>query len=498
MYSRKTVFFSLVILIALVSITYISLLSRFQESRVLQDPDNINAQTACNTGIFDFTYIPQGVSMSKGCVQANAYMYTGDSRFVFFDAPGGSGILPKGHPFVQTENVSIKDNGALTWGIRLNAPADVYVYYRRALEPSSTQIPAWLTDGYTTVTGTSPININNLPSYLMRKNDFGLIGLYDAYKISGTAGRTFTFGAASKPGISALSMYIVAVVGTSPTPTPSPTQSSGANVEFVGAGDIATCGGPAEATAALVAPVYNSGGYVFAAGDNAYSSSGFYTTNGCYDKTWGKYKDRTYPAVGTHEISDGIESYYNYFGQRVRGPAGKGYYSYDIGSWHWITLNSDLTGTDATNQLAWLQADLQAHRTVCTGVVQHRARYTTGSGGDQNDLANYYNALYDAGADISIAAHKPYYERTHPVSKTRTIDINRGITNFVVGTGGNKGSVYDENPSSIRAAFQVGSSSGFWGVLKFTLKPNGYDYVFTTASNSPHSSFTDSGVASCH
>jgi hypothetical protein len=379
----------------------------------------------------------------------------------------------------------------------------VYVYYRRALEPSSTVIPTWLQNGYSTTTGTGQIDISNLPSYLLRKNDQGLIGLYDAYKKIVPAGAVVNFGAASSTGNSALSMYLVAVVGSSPVATPVPTSHvtpiPGGTVSFVGAGNIASCGsGAAAATAAMVKPFYDAGGYVFGAGDNAYASGGSYSAGGCFDTTWGKFKDRMYPVVGTHEISDGIEGFYNYFGQRIRGPAGKGYYSYDIGTWHWISINSDLTGSDATAQLSWLQNDLAAHRNLCIGAIQHRARFTTGSGGDQADQAPYWNALYDAGAEISIAAHKPYYERTYALNKSRVIDTAHGITNFVVGTGGNVGSVYDEKPSDIRAAFQVGSSRGFWGILKLTLKPSGYDFTFTTASNSPNSSFTDGGSAQCH
>ncbi len=155
------------------AVVYISLVAKVQRSANFQNPDNISAQVGCSTSAFDISTQPAGHVMSKQCVQANGLMYSGDSRFVFFDPPGGSGILPKGYPYVFSENAAIKDLTSLNWAITLNTNAKVYVYYRRAINPSSTTIPAWLRSGYTTTTGTTAINVSNLPSYLLRKNDQG-------------------------------------------------------------------------------------------------------------------------------------------------------------------------------------------------------------------------------------------------------------------------------------------------------------------------------------
>jgi hypothetical protein len=279
------------------------------------------------------------------------------------------------------------------------------------------------------------------------------------------------------------------------TPTPLPT-GSGGGITFAGAGDIASCGGPAEATAKQITDL-GPNAYVFAAGDNAYASGGSYSSGSCYLRTWGVFKDRTYPVVGTHEVSDGIAGYYSYFGNRVLGPSNKGFYSYDLGSWHILSVNSELTGADLTTQLNWVKSDLSAHPVKCIGAVMHMPRYSP-QGGNNNALGPVWDALYDAGAEWTISAHYPLYERTYPLNKAGAIDNANGIVSFRVGTGGNKGSFYPNVSSPLDAKYQVGSSSGFWGILKMNLTATGYSFQFTTAPNSPNQNFSDSGSAACH
>jgi len=296
-------------------------------------------------------------------------------------------------------------------------------------------------------------------------------------------------------------------VPNSPTSTPRPTNTqgvtntpiptgTGGSITFAGAGDIASCGGPAEATAKQITDL-GPNAVVFAAGDNAYASGGSYSSGSCYDRTWGVFKNRTYPVVGTHEVSDGIAGYYSYFGNRVLGPDSKGYYSYDVGSWHILSVNSELTGGDLTSQLNWVKADLSAHPNKCIGAVMHMPRYSP-QGGNNNALGPVWDALEDAGAEWTISAHYPLYERTYPLNKAGAIDNANGIVSFRVGTGGNKGSYYPNVSSPLDAKYQVGSSSGFWGILKMNLTSTGYSFQFTTAPNSPNQNFSDSGSAVCH
>lgn len=290
--------------------------------------------------------------------------------------------------------------------------------------------------------------------------------------------------------------FITPTPSNTSTPTP-PLTGTGGGITFAGAGDIATCGGPAEATAKQITDL-GPNAYVFAAGDNAYASGGSYSSGSCYDRTWGVFKNRTYPVVGTHEVSDGIQGYYNYFGNRVLGPDGKGYYSYEVGSWHMLALNSELTGTDMTNQTNWVKSDLLAHSNKCIGAVAHMPRYSP-QGGNNNALGPIWDLLYDAKAEFFISAHYPLYERTYPINKGGTRDDANGIVSFRVGTGGNKGSTYPNNPSPIIASFQQGSSSGFWGILKMNLTSTGYSFQFITNPNSPSAkTFSDSGSAVCH
>ena len=84
------------------------------------------------------------------------------------------------------------------------------------------------------------------------------------------------------------------------------------------------------------------------------------------DPTWGRHKTRTYPAPGNHDYgSKGAATYYAYFGERA-GPAGRGYYSYSLGAWHFISLNSEITSGPDSAQATWLRADMAANPAACT------------------------------------------------------------------------------------------------------------------------------------
>ncbi|MGH7674027.1 MAG: metallophosphoesterase family protein [Gemmatimonadales bacterium] len=257
---------------------------------------------------------------------------------------------------------------------------------------------------------------------------------------------------------------------------------------LVGAGDIGTCGSAAdEATASLLDSI---AGVVFTAGDNAYPDGAATDFASCYAPSWGRHKARTRPAPGNHDYhtANGA-SYYAYFGAAA-GTAGVGYYSYDLGDWHIVSLNSNLSMAAASPQEAWLRADLAAHPVSCTLAYWHHPRFSSGEHGSDDSPAPLWQALYDAGADVVISGHDHTYERFAPQTPAGAADPARGIREFVVGTGG--ASLYD---FTTIAANSEARGNTTHGVLKLSLRPSGYDWEFIPVAGG---TFRDSGSGRCH
>ena len=262
---------------------------------------------------------------------------------------------------------------------------------------------------------------------------------------------------------------------------------------LVGAGDIADCKdlSGAEATAKLL---QNVGGTVMAVGDLAYPD-GSKENFTCYDKTWGRAKSRTRPAPGNHEFhAAGAAPYFNYFGA-VAGDPKTGYYSYELGTWHIIVLNSecrDVGGCEAGSpQERWLRADLAAHPAACTLSYWHRPLFSSGSAhGNDLTVKPLFQALYQANADIVVGGHDHDYERFAPQTPAGVADPQRGIREFVVGTGGKNHRPF----GAPRPNSELRDATAF-GVLKLTLRPGAYDWQFIPETGK---SFTDSGSGKCH
>src|ERR1700720_1140414 len=208
---------------------------------------------------------------------------------------------------------------------------------------------------------------------------------------------------------------------------------------LVGAGDVADCKdlSGAEATAKLVEQIP---GTVMVPGDLAYPD-GSKENFQCYDKTWGRVKSRTRPSPGNHEFhAAGATPYFDYFGSAAGDPK-NGYYSYELGTWHIIVLNSeckDVGGCDAgSRQEKGLRADLAAHPAVCTLAYWHKPLFSSGGAhGNELTVKPLWQALYDANADVVVNGHDHDYERFAPQTPDGTADPARGIREFVVGTGG--------------------------------------------------------------
>ena len=257
---------------------------------------------------------------------------------------------------------------------------------------------------------------------------------------------------------------------------------------FVGAGDIASCAtAHAGATAQLLDGIP---GTVFALGDNAYPNGSDDDYAACYVPTWGRHKKRTHPVPGNHDYDvRGAGGYFDYFGVAA-GERGAGYYSYGLGDWHVIALNSNLEMSVGSLQERWLRADLAAHPTRCTLAYWHHARFSSGTThGSDTETQPLWQALYDAGADVVLSGHEHNYERFAPQTPDGTADPARGIREFVVGTGG--GGAYRLGPPIANS--ETGRAE--YGVLQLTLTSQAYRWQFIPV---PPSSFRDSGSAACH
>ena len=262
---------------------------------------------------------------------------------------------------------------------------------------------------------------------------------------------------------------------------------------LVGAGDIADCKSlsGAEATAKLLD---RTPGTVMAVGDLAYPD-GSKENFTCYEKTWGRARSRTRPSPGNHEFhAVGATPYFDYFGAAAGDPK-TGYYSYELGSWHIIVLNSeckDVGGCEAGSpQEKWLRADLASHPVACTLAYWHKPLFSSGSAhGNDLTMKPLWDALYEGNADVVINGHDHDYERFAPQTPDGASDPGRGIREFVVGTGGKSHRPFSEpKPNS-----EVRDATAF-GVLKLTLKSKSYDWQFIPEEGK---SFTDSGSSACH
>jgi hypothetical protein len=260
---------------------------------------------------------------------------------------------------------------------------------------------------------------------------------------------------------------------------------------LVGAGDIANCTSPGdEATARLLDEIE---GTVFTAGDNVYDRGTLATFRECYEPSWGRHKDRTHPAPGNHDWDDpDLAGYLAYFGDAA-APDGTSWYSYDLGTWHVVVLDSECEkagGCDPdSEQGRWLADDLAASDTSCTVAIFHHPRFSSGEHGNIRAVAPLWDALHAAGTDVIVNGHDHDYERFAPQDPDGREDRARGIRQFVVGTGGTPLRAFaDAQPNSeLRASITH-------GVLALTLREGGYGWRFHATDGR----FSDEGTATCH
>jgi hypothetical protein len=224
-----------------------------------------------------------------------------------------------------------------------------------------------------------------------------------------------------------------------------------------------------------------------------------------FDPSWGRLKSIMRPVAGNHEYyTRGAAGYFDYFNGpgRSTGPAGRrdrGYYSYDLGEWHMVALNSQCAepprrpttaGCAAGSaQEQWLRRDLAENPRACTLAYFHHPLFSSASEGASPVLRPVWQALYEAGVDVVLNGHAHVYERFGPQDPAGAPDPARGIREFVVGTGGKSrpgfGPVF---PNS-----EVRSRS--FGVLRMTLRPDAFEWQFVAGPGDP---FSDAGAGTCH
>jgi 3',5'-cyclic AMP phosphodiesterase CpdA len=266
----------------------------------------------------------------------------------------------------------------------------------------------------------------------------------------------------------------------SATPAPDPV--------LIAAGDIASCdlGGDAQ-TATLIDGLE---GTVLALGDLAYPAGSDATYRDCYGPTWGAFLDRTHPVVGNHDLqADGGAAYHRYFGDRA-GTPGEGWYSFDIGDWHVVVLNSNcelIACGPGSPQNDWLTADLADSSAQCTLAAMHHPRFSSGPHGDYAPVAPLWEALDAADADLLLVAHDHLYERFAPQSSAG-VAATDGLRQITAGTGG----------YTLYAADRVAPNSELiidnaLGVQALTLHVDSYEWSFIGVDGAE----LDSGSADC-
>lgn len=270
-------------------------------------------------------------------------------------------------------------------------------------------------------------------------------------------------------------------------------------VVLLAAGDIGDCGrlggAGVRATTKMLAGM---DGTIAALGDLVYPAGTAQLFHDCYDTTWGAYKDRTRPVPGNHEYYDGTGTatpYFDYWGPAA-GDRLKGYYSYELGSWHIVALNSNCIRVDCwigSPQEIWLQNDLAAHPGRCTLAYWHHPLFSSGRfAGHARTVAMrpIWRDLYRAGATLVLNGHEHFYERFAPQDPDGNPEPN-GIREFVVGTGGGEAKEFTDPPfknSEVR-------HTGGVGILKLVLGQDTYTWEFI---GDPSNSFRDSGTGRCH
>lgn len=289
-----------------------------------------------------------------------------------------------------------------------------------------------------------------------------------------------------------------ALCACSGTPATAPLALTGTPYTVYAAGDIADCRqrpwqmtGAAQ-TAELIAGELagRRDAAVLSLGDHTYPVGLPAEFDSCYEPTWGRFKERTYPTPGNHEYygSKAANGYFGYFGR-------PDYYSVELGAWHVISLNSHLPPARLDEQLAWLKNDLAHHPRPCTLAFWHAPLYSSGGHRAPKTMQPAWQALHEAGAELVLSGHDHDYERFAPQDADGRVDAARGLRQFVIGTGG-----AFLTPFFYFMAHSEMRDNSSHGVLRLQLHDNGYSWQYLPVPDDGQLQrpAPDSGAARCH
>lgn len=265
------------------------------------------------------------------------------------------------------------------------------------------------------------------------------------------------------------------------------------NITVLAAGDIASNGVGDTQTAKLLKKF--PGATVITLGDNVYPTGSYADFMKYYNPTWGQAKTRTKPTIGNHEyVTENASGYFRYFGKAAGNPD-KGYYSFNLSkSWHVVVLNSncgEINGGCAAGspEESWLRQDLQNNPRKCTLAVWHHPLFTSG-GTNNTSMKTMWQDLYDANAELVLSGHVHNYERFAPQTAEGKLDTAKGITEIVVGTGGDSHMSFKKIMHNSKAR-----NATTYGVLKLTLRSSSYTSTFLPIAGK---TFTDTKTTNCH
>jgi len=229
-------------------------------------------------------------------------------------------------------------------------------------------------------------------------------------------------------------------------------------------------------------------------GDEQYEDGLLSEFQNSYDLSWGRALGRTHPVPGNHEYASGSNGngYFAYFGARA-GTAGRGWYSFNVGQWHLVALNSNCSAVggcgSSSPQVTFLKNDLAAHHPACTLAYWHHARFSSGPNGNLAAYDAIWKVLYSHHVDVVLSGHDHIYERYALQTPAQARDLKHGIREFVVGTGGR--SLDPFTGPFTNGQFRQRSQ---FGILKLTLHPHRYEWRYVSAAKH----VLDSGETDCH
>jgi hypothetical protein len=272
-------------------------------------------------------------------------------------------------------------------------------------------------------------------------------------------------------------------------PNPTPPTASGTPTLTV-AGNIGDCNGTDDDATGMILDTLP--GTILTLGDNAFPNGSLDDYNNCYQPSWGHQKLRTYAVLGNHEYqTPGAEGAFDYWEERAGPQEGLGYYSFDVGAWHIIVLNDNISFEPGSPQDQWLANDLANDGKRCTMAAWHQPAFLSSStaGFTTRNRRAIWDRLYEAGVDVVVNGHQHHYERMGPMRPDGSRDDAAGIRQFNVGTGGESVAL-----PTVAIHPQSEMRSAQYGVVRFQLDSTGYRWDFIPVSGG----VIDTGSGTCH